>query len=445
MGAVYLARDLQLQGAWWALKTLCEDEIAEGELAETRRMFAREADILSRLRHPGLPRVIDFFIEGNHHVLVMQRIEGDTLDDIMTRQGRPFTQAELLGPLIQLAACLRYLHRQQPHPVIFRDLKPSNCMLGKDGKLWLIDFGIARYHRQAKSSDTMVLGTPGFCAPEQYGGAQTEPRSDIYSWGVMAWHLLSGQDPAEANFQFAPLRQVAPACSAELEAVVMRCVALDREARYPSADELLADLEFVRQQACTRKTASSWPPGVTPQVRAAATSRLPSPRLVGNPTPPTAASFTPVRPSQSAHEAGPWQSWWRDSFKVWFGPGSLHLPRFIALMLLMVFLVPVSQLAAQLNPPPPQNVEAADHGRYLQERVACQTSMQNACVLLEQYKREHHAYPSTLGEQDESGICQHACYLVSPDRLSYDLWCAYHNIRVVGGRAVIEHRQGESR
>ena len=106
---------------------------------------------------------------------------------------------------IQLCAVLDYLHTRQP-PIIFRDLKPANVMLTADGHIFLIDFGIARHFKPGQAKDTSALGSSGYAAPEQYGKMQTTPRADLYALGATLHQMLTGNDPSDAPFHFAPLQ-----------------------------------------------------------------------------------------------------------------------------------------------------------------------------------------------------------------------------------------------
>ena len=364
MGAVYLARDEHLVGASWAVKVLHEVDLPSESRAEAVALFHREADMCARLRHPGLPEVVDFFSENGKHALVMRRVEGDTLEALLDRKGRPFTEAELLPLLIQLCSCLRHLHEMWPHPIIFRDVKPSNCMVTAGGRLVLIDFGIARYYKPCRKSDTIIIGTPGFCAPEQYGTTQTEPRSDIYALGAMAWHLLSGGDPAAHGFSLPPLRAVAPHASPEMEAVVARCVAFSATDRYPSAAELLEDLLWVRSQSAGR--GGSPLPVAAGAVRGRRTSRVRAPanRLLSGgamlPAPTASVAFSPVRTtSVSARceciDATFLSDWARRTFRVWWGQGSVHPLRVLSLLFVTMLLAGLAHIGlevTQSDPPP---------------------------------------------------------------------------------------------
>ncbi len=122
----------------------------------------------------------------------MDWIDGESLDEyyqrssaISSRAGLPFEEVLDIG--LQLCKVLDYLHTRKP-PIIFRDLKPGNIMRTRTGDLYLIDFGIARRFVPGKRKDTIPLGSPGYAAPEQYGTAQTTPRSDLYSLGVLLYY-----------------------------------------------------------------------------------------------------------------------------------------------------------------------------------------------------------------------------------------------------------------
>jgi serine/threonine-protein kinase len=242
MSAVYRVKDRRLPGAEWAAKELIEYYLPEGEREMARSLFQREGEILSGLHHPGLPRVVDRFSEpGGRHYLVMEFIPGEPLDDILSHRHRPLAPEEALPIALQCTHVLEYLHSRNP-PIVFRDLKPSNLMLTPDGLVRFIDFGIARFYSARQPKDTQELGTPGFCAPEQYGHGQTTPRSDIYSLGATLFHLLTLEDPRPFQFKFPPLTQFHPNVPQVLEKAVHRCLQLRPQDRYPSAAALRSDL-----------------------------------------------------------------------------------------------------------------------------------------------------------------------------------------------------------
>ncbi len=241
MAAVYKATDLRTN-AIVAVKEMSQDGLGTEELAEALESFRFEAATLARLRHPNLPRVYESFSENARHYLVMDFIEGQTLEQRQQAAGGgALPEAEVLGWAQQLCSVLGYLH-SQPQPIIFRDLKPANIMLTPGGQIKLIDFGIARVFAPGRSRDTQVLGTPGFAPPEQYGKTQTDARADIYALGCTLYQLLTGYDPATTPFNLPPLRSRNPRVSPGVQQAIERATRLDRDARYPSMKDFASDL-----------------------------------------------------------------------------------------------------------------------------------------------------------------------------------------------------------
>jgi serine/threonine protein kinase len=238
MGAVYRAIDTRIVGRVCAIKEMSVLSLPDHERPEAVQNFQQEAQLLATLKHPNLPQVHDFFQDGTsgRHYLVMDFVQGATLEELLLQQGRPFTEQQVRTWGWQLCDVLHYLHNQSP-PVIFRDLKPQNIMLDQNGQLKLIDFGIARFFKVAKSKDTRAIGTIGYAPPEQHGRGQTDPRSDVYSLGATLWRLLTAQDPADDPYRLPGVRRYNTAVSAELEAVIQRAMQLRPEDRFQSALE----------------------------------------------------------------------------------------------------------------------------------------------------------------------------------------------------------------
>lgn len=193
-GAVYQAVDTRQHDQLVAIKSVSLRGLRSGEIIEATETFHRELDLLSTLSHPYLPHLHASFSDPEHWYLVMDYIHGQTLEEYLQASGGrlPLTEVHAIG--LCLCDVLEYLHTRQP-PVIFRDVKPANIMREQTGRLFLIDFGIARRFRPGMRRDTSLLGSPGYAAPEQYGQAQTSPQTDIYGLGITLWQLLSGQDP----------------------------------------------------------------------------------------------------------------------------------------------------------------------------------------------------------------------------------------------------------
>jgi len=248
-GTVYLAESIREPGREFALKEIVEHDLSPEERKDAVELFRREAKILMALHHEGLPAVFDAFSATDPesgmelHYLVMQKVEGETLEAMQKTENAPFSWKRVVPWALQLAGIMQYLHSQQPEPLIFRDLKPSNIMCDSSGKIWLIDFGIARYFTPGKLRDTYALGTPGFSPPEQYGSGQSDIRSDIFSFGVTLFRLLSFQDPEQFKFKFPPLKTYAGDLPDWLGEMVMKCTALNPGDRFQSFSEILQILE----------------------------------------------------------------------------------------------------------------------------------------------------------------------------------------------------------
>ena len=197
---------------------------------------------MKKLDHPSLPRIVDILEENGMLILVMDYIRGESLADLLKRSG-PFPEKLVRGWLFRLASVLQYLHSQDP-PVIYRDMKPANVIRKPDGTLVLLDLGIAREYKEEQLQDTVLLGTRGYAAPEQYGNAQTDIRSDIYSLGMTAAELLTGVAPADDPYlgRTHPFREICPGISARTEEILNRCLAFSPQDRYGSCGELLRDL-----------------------------------------------------------------------------------------------------------------------------------------------------------------------------------------------------------
>lgn len=204
--SVYKALDTHSENRLVAIKEVNLREQSPQAAIEATAAFHCEVNLLSQLTHPILPRLYAHFSDAELWYLVMEFIEGETLEEY---QGKAHKQRLLLSEVlnigIQLCTVLEYLHTRQP-PIVFRDLKPSNIMRTPKGKIYLIDFGIARYFKQGQAKDTIALGSHGYAPPEQYGKAQTTPRADIYSLGAVLHQLLTAEDPSETPFQFRALR-----------------------------------------------------------------------------------------------------------------------------------------------------------------------------------------------------------------------------------------------
>jgi serine/threonine protein kinase len=237
MGRVYLANDTRLANRPVAAKEMIlGDGIAEKKAIED---FTREATVLARLSHPGIPTLIDHFAEGGRHYLVMEFVAGGDLDKIVQESGGRLPEDRVVRWARQILSVLDFLHHQTP-PIIYRDLKPGNIMIDKNGRAMLIDFGIARF--LPKGGKATMIGSPGYAPPEQYVG-RVEARSDLYSLAASMHHLLTGRDPAvEPPFSFPAVRDLAPEVSIATASAVDKALSHNIEHRFSSAHEMLQAL-----------------------------------------------------------------------------------------------------------------------------------------------------------------------------------------------------------
>ena len=237
MSIVYLAMDKRLNKQW-AVKEIRKKGSGKNDEIVVNSLLA-EANLMKRLDHPALPRIVDIIDNGVTIYVVMDYIEGESLDKILNEYGAQ-PEERVVGWAKQLCDALSYLHSQKP-PIIYRDMKPANVMLKPEGNIKIIDFGIAREYKEQNLADTTVLGTKGYAPPEQYSG-QTDARSDIFALGMTMHHLLTGVDPRSGE-AYAPVRQWNPELSEGIEIIIDRCVEPAAENRYQSCSDLLYDLE----------------------------------------------------------------------------------------------------------------------------------------------------------------------------------------------------------
>lgn len=235
MSTVYLAMHEKLKQKW-AVKEISMEYCENYEMIS--RQLIVEADILKRLDHPGLPKIVDIIEKKDAIWMVMEFVEGKTLREILNERGR-IDEKEILIWGKQLCEVLSYLHSRKPS-IIYRDLKPENIILKKTGRLVLIDFGTAReYSYKNNVCDAMYLGTKGYAAPEQYGGmGQTDERTDIYCLGVTLYSLLTGYNPEKPPYKIYPEKYWGEHISLEMKSVLLKCIQLEPEKRYQNCKEL---------------------------------------------------------------------------------------------------------------------------------------------------------------------------------------------------------------
>lgn len=241
MSVVYLAIN-ERANKTWAVKEVRKDGICDFEAV--KQGLVVETDMLKKLSHPHLPSIIDVIDSEDSFLIVMDYIEGKSLQSVL-RHGGAQPKERVIAWGKQICDVLGYLHSRQP-AIIYRDMKPANVMLKPSGDVTLIDFGTAReFKNRVMVEDTTCLGTRGYAAPEQFGGrGQTDARTDIYCLGATLYHLATGHSPAEPPYEIKPLSYWNPSYAGSgLERIINKCCQQDPAARYQSCAELMYDLE----------------------------------------------------------------------------------------------------------------------------------------------------------------------------------------------------------
>jgi len=296
-GAVYEARDERFQAKRIvAIKEMSDGHLTPAERAQAIADFRQEADLLVQLKHPNLPDVSDFFEEGGKAYLVMEFIEGKTLEKEQEEAGGPLDENRVMGWALQLCDVLGYLHTQ-PQPIVFRDMKPSNVMITRSGQIKLIDFGIARIFKSTAAKDTTSLGSRGYAPLEQYGRGQSDARSDIYALGATLFDLLTREVPADAPTRrinpqlFQTPRQLNPRISQAAENIVLKAMEQEPRDRFQSTAEMA-------QAIIASGLASSmgaYFSNTSPQMNTQATSAAPgTPGSAGSPFMPAPPATYPT-------------------------------------------------------------------------------------------------------------------------------------------------------
>lgn len=211
-----------------AILRITRDYDAEDALTEAR--------LLEQLDYPGIPKVYASFEKDDGHYLVREYMEGRTLDEIVRTKGT-LSEDEVFSIVTELTGILKYLHHQTP-PVIHRDIKPQNIVLGIDGSINLIDFGIARVHKIGHRQDTSIILTQDYAPPEQYGFDQSSPLTDIYALGMVMLFLATGQ-VSKPGYE-------SEINSPKLRNLIQKCVAFDPENRIQRVEEIES---YVRRKA----------------------------------------------------------------------------------------------------------------------------------------------------------------------------------------------------
>ena len=309
MAVVYKARCHRLNRLV-AVKIL-KDEYSRDE--EFRRRFHHEGEAVAMLSHPNIVQVYDVSSTGNADFIVMELIDGITLKQYMEKKGT-LNWKETLHFAMQIAKALEHAHGRG---IVHRDIKPHNVMVLKNGSVKVTDFGIARVMSKSNTLTKEALGSVHYISPEQAKGGWVDNRSDLYSLGVVMYEMMTGRPPYDGESPVAVAIQhinggaampttLNPNIPAGLEQIIMKAMALDTKDRYPSATEMLHDMDEFRKDPAivfgAPKTASLEPTRkLNPEevVQAARKSRTTAEKVAG-----TAAGAAGAAAAAQARAAG---------------------------------------------------------------------------------------------------------------------------------------------
>ena len=255
MGVVYTGFDPGIRRSV-AIKTIHKKLIDDAVQADSMAArFRNEAQAVGRLLHPGIVAIYEYGEDDSTSFIAMELVQGQSLAKVLTAHTLP--QSDVLKLMDQLLGALAYAHR---NGVLHRDIKPANLILTAEGVLKVTDFGIARIENIALTQVDLVIGTPGYMAPEQYVGDAIDQRVDVFAAGVLLYRMLTGEAPFTGTYEqvmykilnetpVAPSQLAGGEALAPFDAIVAKALAKDRNARFQSAAEFRTALAAVARQA----------------------------------------------------------------------------------------------------------------------------------------------------------------------------------------------------
>ncbi len=288
-------------GKVYAVKEMIDNFTNPKDRIEAINRFEAEAKMLRRLSHPRIPKVYADFKDEGRQYLAIDFVRGEDLEEISHKHPGGLPEQQVLEWADEICDVLDYLHSHKPEPIIFRDMKPSNVMIESDGKVKLIDFGIAKVFQRAERGTQ--IGTPGYAPPEQYQGLATV-ESDIYALAATLHHILTGRDPRdEPPFSFPPVYGLKPTISKRTSEALQKALQMNPDDRSQSITEFR---DALRPPPPPQVRVSQKTTVLTPQPQVAPESR----RMQGPTTtpsrPPIAAPPSAVNsPAVQARPAAP--------------------------------------------------------------------------------------------------------------------------------------------
>ena len=238
MSVVYLAIN-EKANKQWAIKAITKKGMLD--FVQVQQRVVEDSWFFKKLSHPNLPSIVDIIETEEFYIVIMDYIQGKTLDKVLEENGVPL-ESDVISWTNQLCDALHYLHTRTP-AIICGNIKPHNIILKPDGNVVLMNFWIDIERKEKIFSDTTCLGTSGYLAPEQLGNALIDERTDVYGLGATVYSLLTGHSLYKAPYRMLSIHEINPNVSRNLEMVILKCMERNPMDRYQSMVELMHNLQ----------------------------------------------------------------------------------------------------------------------------------------------------------------------------------------------------------
>lgn len=233
-GCVYLAENMRI-GNLVAIKAV--------DKKDSQMNLIAEKDLLKELRHSAIPIIVDTFEDEERYYLIEEYVEGTLLGSLKLQ----LSEDEMQDIMLQLCDVLLYLHTSFEEPIIFRDLKPDNIIRMNNGRIKLIDFGIAVRHSEISQNPKVHYGTKGYSAPEQLSYFKSDEKTDIYALGVSIYYMLTGKNLSQPPYRLRPIREINPEISVEFAEIISKCIETLPVKRYQNIRQIIYELKTIGQ------------------------------------------------------------------------------------------------------------------------------------------------------------------------------------------------------
>ena len=242
---VYLVDDIHLRGNVWAVKEMKFLAMDSFERQNIIKQFELEVRRMTELSHPNFAKVIDFFVEGQNLYILRQFIPAYDISTIMKKTSGYLRERDVMKWGIQLADVLNYLYNRKFPAVFFRELNLSNILVKSDGKVSLIDLGLATAFLTETDPDKLsVMGATNYASPEQFEeNGQFDQRSLVYNLGALLYHILTKKNPAHSLFNLPPIEQLNPEVSGGTRMIIKKATEIDPRLRYQTLAEIVKDMQ----------------------------------------------------------------------------------------------------------------------------------------------------------------------------------------------------------